>query len=123
MVYKLSDIELYAFNLLDDKLTTNTFVGSMPQEFKNDIFTVIMSPNIKQKNTHANGNILIYIFVKDINGLKNISVFSNLESKFNDLLEKQTDSEKFLTINNQWGVAEESKGYHGIVNELSVLSL
>lgn len=123
MVYRLSDIEQYTFDLLDDKLTSNTYIGSFPQEFNNNIFTVIMSPNIRQKNTHANGNILIYIFAKDEAGFKNVSVLGNLETKFNELIENQTDSKRMLTIASNWGVAEESKGFHGIVYELNVLSL
>lgn len=90
-VLNISAIETFFNELLDDKVSYNTFFTTPPTNIDDswsDMVVVDCANSIRDLNAYGVGTVLVWLYAKPmINGRKNVAVMSKLEKALNVALE------------------------------------
>ena len=81
----ISTIETFFNELLDEKVSSNTFFTTVP--------TNIDTTSIQDLNAYGVGTVLVWLYAKPFsNGRKNVAVMSKLEKALNEALENNKNA-------------------------------
>lgn len=85
----ISAIELFFTKLIDGKVSSNTYAGSLPSTIKDewtDIVFIDCNP-INDLDAYGKGTVLIYLYAKPMkSGKKNLSVIDKMERSLNEVI-------------------------------------
>lgn len=97
----ISAIETFFNDLLDEKVSSNTFFTTLPTSFgekPNDMVLVDCANVIQDLNAYGSGTVLIWLYARPLSsGKKNVSVLSKMEKLLNEAIESNTNSSYTVT--------------------------
>lgn len=97
----ISAIETFFNDLLDEKVSSNTFFTTLPTSFgekPNDMVLVDCANVIQDLNAYGSGTVLIWLYARPLSsGKKNVSVLSKMEKLLNEAIESNTNSSYAVT--------------------------
>lgn len=86
----ISMIENYLFSILDNVVSNNTFVGTLPTTIDakwNDMVLIDCSNSVFDMDAMGRSTILIWLYAKpNSDGTKNVKTMLNLETLLNDVV-------------------------------------
>lgn len=86
----ISKIESYLHRLLDNQVSANTFVGSLPTTIDSsykDLVLIDVSTSVSDLNAYGRGTVLIWLYAKpNTKGIKNVALLSGMEQKLNEII-------------------------------------
>ena len=102
----ISTIETFFNELLDEKVSSNTFFTTVPTNIDttwSDLVVIDCANSIQDLNAYGVGTVLVWLYAKPFsNGRKNVAVMSKLEKALNEALENNKNASytvsKILTV-------------------------
>lgn len=92
----ISKIETYLHSIIDEKVSSNTYVGTPPETLKEawtDMCVIDVGSNIRDMDAYGYGVVLVWLYARPLaNGAKNVAKMSELESKLNEVIASANDS-------------------------------
>jgi hypothetical protein len=92
----VSKIESYLYSILDDKVSANTYAGTLPDTIQTewkDMCLVDVSTSIRDMDAYGEGVVLVWLYARPLaNGAKNVAKMSELENKLNEVIASANDS-------------------------------
>ncbi len=92
----VSKIESYLYSIIDDKVSANTYAGTLPDTIQTewkDMCLVDVSTSIRDMDAYGEGVVLVWLYARPLaNGAKNVAKMSELESKLNEVIASANDS-------------------------------
>lgn len=86
----ISKIETYLNSIIDNKVSQNTFVGSLPNTIDSswtDLVLIDVASSISDLNAYGRGTVLIWLYAKpSIKGIKNVAKLSKMEQALNEII-------------------------------------
>lgn len=85
----ISAIELFFSKLIDGKVSSNTYVGSLPSTIKSEWADIVLidCSRINDLDAYGKGTVLVYLYAKPMNsGKKNMSVIDKMERSLNEVI-------------------------------------
>lgn len=85
----ISAIELFFSKLIDGKVSSNTYVGSLPSTIKSEWADIVLidCSKINDLDGYGKGTVLVYLYAKPMNsGKKNMSVIDKMERLLNEVI-------------------------------------
>ena len=85
----ISAIELFFSKLIDGKVSSNTYVGSLPSTIKSEWADIVLIDysRINDLDAYGKGTVLVYLYAKPMNsGKKNMSVIDKMERSLNEVI-------------------------------------
>jgi hypothetical protein len=83
-------IENYLFSILDNVVSNNTFVGTLPTTIDakwNDMVLIDCSNSVSDMDAMGRSTILVWLYAKpNSDGTKNVKTMLNLETLLNDVV-------------------------------------
>ena len=124
----ISEIETYLNEILDNKVSNNTFFTTYPDiayvqasDWK-DMIVVDIPSGIKDMDAMGKGNILIGLYARPLeSGRKNVAKMAELEDKLNAVLENASNSRYMLIKSDAHATFDVDINWHCNVVELSLL--
>ena len=92
----ISTIETFFNELLDEKVSSNTFFTTVPTNIDttwSDLVVIDCANSIQDLNAYGVGTVLVWLYAKPFsNGRKNVAVMSKLEKALNEALENNKNA-------------------------------
>lgn len=86
----ISNIENYLFGILDEKVSSNTFIGTLPTTIDstwNDMVLIDFGTDISDLDAMGKCIVHIFLYAKPLsNGSKNVKRMSELEAAFDEAI-------------------------------------
>lgn len=93
----ISNIENYLFTLFDNKVSNNTYIGTLPDTINDtwqDMVLIDFGTQINDFDAMGRCVVHIFLYAKPLsNGSKNVKVLADLEDRFNEVMENQRSKE------------------------------
>lgn len=91
----ISAIETFFNELLDEKVSSNTYFTTLPTTFEekpNDMVLVDCGTAIQDLNAYGYGTVLVWLYAKPLSsGKKNVSILSRMEKLLNEAIQSNTN--------------------------------
>lgn len=91
----ISAIETFFNELLDEKVSSNTYFTTLPTTFEekpNDMVLVDCGTAIQDLNAYGHGTVLVWLYAKPLSsGKKNVSILSRMEKLLNEAIQSNTN--------------------------------
>lgn len=120
----ISKIETYLHSIMDNKVSDNTYVGSLPntiEESWDDMCLIDVSSQIRDMNAYGRGVVLVWLYARPLaSGAKNVAQMSVLESKLNEVIEQANDSTYHINRRNTYTDYDSNRKWHCNIVELNV---
>lgn len=120
----ISKIETYLYSIMDNKVSDNTYVGSLPntiEESWDDMCLIDVSSQIRDMNAYGRGVVLVWLYARPLaSGAKNVAQMSVLESKLNEVIEQANDSTYHINRRNTYTDYDSNRKWHCNIVELNV---
>lgn len=120
----ISKIETYLYSIMDNKVSDNTYVGSLPntiEESWDDMCLIDVSSQIRDMNAYGRGVVLVWLYARPLaSGAKNVAQMSVLESKLNEVIEQANDSTYHINRRNTYSDYDSNRKWHCNIVELNV---
>lgn len=92
----ISNIETYLYSIIDNKVSTNTYVGTPPDTIKEeweDMCVIDLGSNIRDYDAYGKGVVLVWLYARPLaNGAKDVAQMTELENKLNEVIDGANDS-------------------------------
>ena len=92
----ISTIETFFNELLDEKVSSNTFFTTVPTNIDttwSDLVVIDCANSIQDLNAYGVGTVLVWLYAKPFsNGRKNVAVMSKLEKALIEALENNKNA-------------------------------
>lgn len=112
----ISKIETFFNNLLDEKVSSNTFFTDLPSTIKQewDSMVVVDCANaISDLNACGKGTVLIFLYAKPLStGMKNVAKMSELEQKLNECIASNDSKTYIINRANTYTDYDEERNLH-----------
>ena len=86
----ISRIESYLHSIIDNVVSQNTFVGTLPEttdEQWNDMCLIDVSDAIYDLDAYGRGSVFVLLYAKPMgNGTKNVATMNTLETKLEEVI-------------------------------------
>jgi hypothetical protein len=86
----ISKIESYLNSIIDNKVSQNTFVGSLPNTIESswtDLVLIDVASSISDLNAYGHGTVLIWLYARpSTKGIKNVAKLSKMEQALNEII-------------------------------------
>lgn len=126
--FNISDIETYLNEILDGKVSNNTFFTTYPDiafvqsSDWTDMVVVDIPTGIKDMEAMGQGFILIGLYARPLeSGRKNVAKMSELEEKLNAVLENAASPNYMLKKSDAHATFDDDINWHCNVIELTLL--
>lgn len=112
----ISKIETFFNDLLDDKVSKNTFFTDLPPTIKqewNDMVVVDCANAISDLNGCGKGTVLIFLYAKPLSsGMKNVARMSSLEQRLNERIAANDSKTYIINRANTYTDYDEERNLH-----------
>lgn len=96
----ISKIETFFYGIIDNIVSNNTYVGSLPDTIDSDwddMVLIDMGSNILDRTGYGQGVVNIFLYAKPRgDGSKNVALLSALEKKLDEVISKAKD-DRYIT--------------------------
>lgn len=120
----ISKIESYLHSIIDNKVSNNTYVGTLPDTIKSewaDMCLIDLGANIRDMDAYGSGVALVWLYARPLaNGAKNVAKMSELESKLNEVIESANDSIYHINRRATYSDYDSERKWHCNIVELNL---
>lgn len=120
----ISKIETYLYSIIDNEVSANTYVGTLPDTVKsdwNDMCLIDVSSQIRDMDAYGRGVVLVWLYARPLaSGAKNVAQMSVLESKLNEVIEQANDSTYRISRRNTYTDYDSTRKWHCNIVELNI---
>ena len=121
----ISKIETFFNELLDNKVSYNTFFTFLPPTIKQewaDIVLVDIPNALRDLNAYGSGMVLVYLFAKPLsNGIKPVAKLSNMEKKLNEAIASSKNSHYVISRGNTYTDYDEQRNLFCNIVEINLV--
>lgn len=121
----ISKIETYLNSIIDNKVSENTYAGTLPDTIKSewsDMVLIDCDTAIQDLEAYGRGVVLIWLYAKPRgDGAKNTALMSQLERKLNEVIENANDSTYRISRRNTYSDYDSDRKWHCNIVELNIL--
>lgn len=124
----ISKIESYLHSIIDNKVSDNTFVGTLPETTDSkweDMCLIDAGNAIEELNAYGKGRILVFLYAKPLGGdKKNVSKLLSLEEKLDEVIENanKTNEDKYIiNIREKYSDFDTTRKWHCNIIVLNIL--
>lgn len=120
----ISRIETYLHGIIDNKVSKNTYAGTLPDTIKsdwNDMVLVDCANRVSDLDAYGEAIVLIWLYARPFeNGAKNVAVMDELETKLNEVIENANDKIYVINRRNTYSDYDSDRQWHCNIVELNV---
>lgn len=120
----ISRIETYLHGIIDNKVSKNTYAGTLPDTIKsdwNDMVLVDCANRVSDMDAYGEAIVLVWLYVRPFeNGSKNVAVMDELETKLNEVIENANDKIYVINRRNTYSDYDSDRQWHCNIVELNV---
>lgn len=120
----ISKIESYLHSIMDNKVSNNTYVGTLPDTIKSewtDMCLIDLGANIRDMDAYGAGVALVWLYARPLaNGAKNVAKMSELESKLNEVIASANDSIYHINRRATYSDYDSERKWHCNIVELNL---
>ena len=121
----ISKIETYLNSIIDNKVSENTYAGTLPDTIKSewsDMVLIDCDTAIQDLDAYGSGVVLIWLYTKPRgDGAKNTALMSQLERKLNEVIENANDNTYRISRRNTYSDYDSDRKWHCNIVELNIL--
>lgn len=120
----ISKIETYLHSIMDNVVSENTYVGSLPDTIKSewtDMCLIDCGGAIADMNAYGRGVVLVWLYARPLaSGAKNVAQMAKLESKLNEVIEGATSRTYQITRRNTYSDYDTTRKWHCNIIEINL---
>lgn len=120
----ISRIETYLHGIIDNKVSKNTYAGTLPDTIKsdwNDMVLVDCANRVSDMEAYGEAIVLVWLYARPFeNGSKNVAVMDELETKLNEVIENANDKIYVINRRNTYSDYDSDRQWHCNIVELNV---
>lgn len=120
----VSKIETYLYSIIDNIVSNNTYVGTLPDTIGGDwadMCLIDASTAIRDMDAYGQGVILVWLYARPLaNGAKNVAKMSELESKLYEVIESANDSAYHINRRATYSDYDSERKWHCNIVELNL---
>ena len=120
----ISRIETYLHGIIDNKVSKNTYAGTLPDTIKsdwNDMVLVDCANRVSDMDGYGSAIVLVWLYARPFeNGSKNVAVMDELETKLNEVIENANDKIYVINRRNTYSDYDSDRQWHCNIVELNV---
>lgn len=120
----ISRIETYLHGIIDNKVSKNTYAGTLPDTIKsdwNDMVLVDCANRVSDMDAYGEAIVLVWLYARPFeNGSKNVAVMDELETKLNEVIENANDKIYVINRRNTYSDYDSDRQWHCNIVELNV---
>ena len=122
----ISKIETFINTLIDNKISENTFFGSLlnAESIKDgweDMVMVEIPNGIRDMDAYGVGVVLVYLYARPLSsGRKNVAVMTKLEQRLNDVIAANTNKTYLLNRRMTFTDYDKDINWHCNIVELNI---
>lgn len=120
----ISRIETYLHGIIDNKVSKNTYAGTLPDTIKsdwNDMVLVDCANRVSDMDAYGEAIVLVWLYARPFeNGSKNVAVMEELETKLNEVIENANDKIYVINRRNTYSDYDSDRQWHCNIVELNV---
>lgn len=121
----ISYIEDYLYSVMDNKISANTYVGTLPDTIQStwqDMCLIDCGSAIADYDAFGGGVVLIWLYAKPLaNGSKNVSRMAKMESELNNIISNSFSDKYQITRRNTYTDYDNDRKWHCNIIELNLL--
>ena len=123
--FNISKIEAYLYSILNGNVSSNTFVGRLPDtidESWDDMCLIDCSSNIMDEDARGSGLVFISLFARPNNdGTKNVPKMSQLEVALNTCIRSAYDPHYRISRVGTFSDYDSNRNWHYNTVQLNIL--
>lgn len=120
----ISRIETYLHGIIDNKVSKNTYAGTLPDTIKsdwNDMVLVDCANRVSDMDAYGEAIILIWLYARPFeDGSKNVPMMDELETKLNEVIQSASDKNYVINRRNTYSDYDPDRQWHCNIVELNV---
>ena len=120
----ISRIETYLHGIIDNKVSKNTYAGTLPDTIKsdwNDMVLVDCANRVSDMDAYGEAIVLVWLYARPFeNGSKNVAMMDELETKLNEVIENANDKIYVINRRNTYSDYDSDRRWHCNIVELNV---
>lgn len=120
----ISMIENYLFSILDNVVSNNTFVGTLPTTTDakwNDMVLIDCPNGVSDLMAMGRSTVLIWLYAKpNSNGTKNVAAMSQLENKLNEVIANADNLNYQINRRSTYQDYDDDRKWHCNIVELNL---
>ena len=120
----ISRNETYLHGIIDNKVSKNTYAGTLPDTIKsdwNDMVLVDCANRVSDMDAYGEAIVLVWLYARPFeNGSKNVAVMDELETKLNEVIENANDKIYVINRRNTYSDYDSDRQWHCNIVELNV---
>lgn len=120
----ISKIETYLHSLIDNIVSNNTYVGTLPDTTQSDwedMCLIDCSNAIVDLNAYGSAVVLIWLYARPLSsGAKNVAKMSLLETKLNEVISKADSSIYQINRRNTYTDYDTERRWHCNIVEINL---
>lgn len=120
----ISRIETYLHGIIDNKVSKNTYAGTLPDTIKsdwNDMVLVDCANRVSDMDAYGEAIVLVWLYARPFeNGSKNVAMMDELETKLNEVIENANDKIYVINRRNTYSDYDSDRQWHCNIVELNV---
>lgn len=120
----ISKIESYLNSIIDNVVSENTFVGTLPTTIESsweDMVLIDCANGISDLNAYGVGVVLIWLYARPTTkGTKNVNVLTKLEQTLNDVIIAQKNPTYQINRRNTYQDYDSDRKWHCNIVELNL---
>jgi hypothetical protein len=120
----ISRIETYLHGIIDNKVSKNTYAGTLPDTIKSDWDDMVLvdcANRVSDMDAYGEAIVLVWLYARPFeNGSKNVAVMDELETKLNEVIENANDRIYVINRRNTYSDYDSDRQWHCNIVELNV---
>lgn len=120
----ISKIETYLYSIIDNAVSQNTYVGTLPDTISGDwtdMCLIDLGGSVRDRDAYGQGVVLVWLYARPLaNGAKNVAKMSELESKLYEVIEKADDSAYHINRRATYSDYDAERKWHCNIVELNL---
>lgn len=120
----ISRIETYLHGIIDNKVSKNTYAGTLPDTIKSDWDDMVLvdcANRVSDMDAYGEAIVLVWLYARPFeNGSKNVAVMDELETKLNEVIENANDKIYVINRRNTYSDYDSDRQWHCNIVELNV---
>lgn len=121
----ISRIESYLHSIIDNVVSQNTFVGTLPEttdEQWNDMCLIDVSDAIYDLDAYGRGSVFVLLYAKPMgNGTKNVATMNTLETKLEEVISNANNPNYLINKRSVHSEYDSARKWHCNIIELNIV--
>ena len=122
----ISRIETYLHGIIDNKVSKNTYAGTLPDTIKSDWDDMVLvdcANRVSDLDAYGEAIVLIWLYARPFeNGAKNVAMMEELETRLNKVIEENKNNGVYgINRRNTYSDYDSDRQWHCNIVELNIL--